>query len=298
MLGSKRIDGFPHGGAARQASMSFETLVALPEKEIDAFYGAVLLANDFSEPTRWEDVDAAVEEIAAPLYGLRLHEKSLADQQTTLAQYLSKDLGFRGSESDYYDPRNSFIPELLKRKRANPITLSTLWCEVGDRVGLCLRGIGFPGHYFLRLESGDSSPAREAPLYVDPFFGGRVLTEDQIEALMAQVVGRRVPVSPGHLSPTTPRRVLLRMLENLRGTYLSRGEDGRAFLAVDRLLLFYPNTASRIIDRARLAARLGEIELARSDYDRALANPELPEKDRHDVEEEKMKLSAASAVFS
>jgi regulator of sirC expression with transglutaminase-like and TPR domain len=132
--------------------------------------------------------------------------------------YLFGKLGFTGNVAEYYDPRNSFLNEVMRRRTGIPITLALLGIEVGRRLGVPLVGIGMPGHFLLRRE-GDAS------VFVDCFDGGRVLDELGCRALFHARFGPSIAFVPSYLEPVGRRVVLARMLANLRAIYTSRGDN-------------------------------------------------------------------------
>ena len=80
--------------------------------------------------------------------------------------------GFRGNRDDYYDPKNSFLNQVIERKTGIPITLSVLYMEVAERVGLSVDGVGFPGHFMVKVRSDGSE------IVIDPFNSGDIKTEE------------------------------------------------------------------------------------------------------------------------
>ena len=147
----------------------FAALVQARDDEIDLGLGALLIAA-----SEYPDMD--IEREAALLDGLasaverRIEDGSDALRTlNTLSRVLFDDLGFRGNDDDYYDPRNSFLNDVLKRRLGIPITLALVYMEVGRRVGAPLLGIGMPGHFLVRHRD-------EADVYVDAFYGGILLS--------------------------------------------------------------------------------------------------------------------------
>src|SRR6185369_878017 len=118
-----------------------------------------------------------IDAIAAPVG--RLEGCSAEEQASVLAEHLFSALGFRGNAEEYYDPRNSFMNDVLDRRLGIPISLSILYVEVARRAGVRASGVGFPGHFLVRIEreSGD-------PLIVDPFNSGRVLGRPTLESML------------------------------------------------------------------------------------------------------------------
>ena len=178
--------------------------------------------------------------------------------------YLFHELGFSGNQSDYYDPRNSFLNQVLDRRIGIPLTLSIVYIEVGRRCGLRVDGIGFPGHFLckVQVEGGE--------LVVDPFHHGQLLGADELKRRLASAVGDEVKFDPRLLRPATARDILVRMLQNLRSVYQERRDIPRALSAVDRLLLLAPDNIRALRERAQLYEQLGGPAAAAADLEKVL----------------------------
>lgn len=164
--------------------------------------------------------------------------------------------GFRGNREAYYDPRNSYLNDVLDRGKGIPLTLGILVLEVGWRLGLPLVGVNFPGHFLVRYEG------EAVRLLIDPFVEGRVRFEDEAQELLDRVYGGMVRVQPGFLRGAGRRDMLVRLLTNLKGIYLNARDHPRALAAVDRILMIHPTAPAEIRDRGTLLARMGRIEEA------------------------------------
>ena len=254
----------------------FEELARANEQAIDVALGAALIARDAYDDLDVPSVLARFEELARPLVRLGLAQMSAEAQALEMAHYLYERQGFAGNEADYYDPKNSLLPDVLERRLGIPITLALVYCEVAKRVGVPASGVGFPGHFLVRIER--RGELHLPPVMVDPFFGGRMLDEKSLLALLRRVVGPTETLRPEHFEPASPRIILARMLTNLKAVYLARGEDSRALLALDRLVSLTPDAPFALRERGMLAARLGSIEVARADLNRFLElSPESSE---------------------
>ena len=179
----------------------------------------------------------------------RLPESPL-DRLTGLARYLFEELGFSGDVDGYHRPDNSRLDRVLDSRRGIPITLGVLMMEVGRRVGVPLVGVGFPMH-FLLAHTGFGG------LYVDPFWGGRLLTEGDAEALLAEISSGRIAFSSRLLEPVGSRRILLRILENLKGAHLRTGSVRAAYGSVERAMLLAPSDLRLLCERGLLQLQLG-----------------------------------------
>ena len=124
--------------------------------------------------------------------------------------------GFQGNTEDYYDPRNSYLNQVIDRKTGIPITLSVLYASIAAGVGLEMAGVNLPAHFMLRVGSGDST------IFVDPFHAGAVLDRKGCERRISQMVGQQVALSDLQLAPCGHDLVVARMLRNLKTIYLEQ----------------------------------------------------------------------------
>ncbi len=256
---------------------TFEQLARQSDDAIDVLQGALLVAKDVYPSLDVPAVVAEVDELAAPLGDLGRAPRAA---QIAAVSGRFAELGFRGNAEDYYDPKNSLLPDVLERRLGIPITLSIVWCALAERAGVLAHGVAFPGHFVVRVDSaadverGSSSDF----VLVDPFEGGKVLDEAAQAALLRRTLGAGAQLHPSLLSPASPRAVLVRLLSNLKAIYASRGDHGRAFVAIDRILSLQPDSARILRERAGVSLRLGAHEVARADLARVLVlEPQAPD---------------------
>src|SRR5436309_11218987 len=165
--------------------MNLDTALPLlaqnPCAALDVAELALLVARD-EFPTL--DVESELAELAAMAHELRPRLLgALPARVRALARYLFHEQGFHGNESDYYDPRNSYLNEVLIHRSGLPISLSILAMGVAARAGLEVCGVGLPGHFVAKAVWGGEE------IIFDPFHGGRVLSERDCEALVEEVAG-------------------------------------------------------------------------------------------------------------
>jgi regulator of sirC expression with transglutaminase-like and TPR domain len=261
---------------------TFEQLAALPDESIDVAVGAALIARDAYATLDVGELLGDLGDLASPLGEGALALLSPAEQADALSHYVFEKLGFRGNDQDYYDPRNSLLPDVLGRKLGIPITLALVYCEIARRAGVLARGVSFPGHFLVRIDSPNASSlaagvganrddAREAaPVILDPFFGGRRMDKAALQKLLERSAGGQKLVADEHLVPASARTMLVRMLINLKWIYATRGDFARALLALDRIISLTPDSVPALRERGLLAARLGSVEGARADLSRLL----------------------------
>ncbi len=184
---------------------------------------------------------------------------------TELAGYLFGECGFRGNQEEYYDPRNSYLNDVLERRTGIPISLSVLLIETGVRLGLGIEGVAFPGHFLVRVAGS------RGPVLLDPFFGGRPIGERELLARYRTFLGSDAPALPPEALATadTPG-ILTRMLRNLLGVYLDRNDHAHALAAAELLLVLVPDSADELRMRGLLYERLECFGAALDDFRRYL----------------------------
>jgi regulator of sirC expression with transglutaminase-like and TPR domain len=189
-----------------------------------------------------------------------------------LNAYLFGEEGFRGNVDDYYDPRNSFLNDVIDRRTGIPITLSMVYMEVAGRAGLDVVGVGLPGHFLVRAEGAGRA------VLVDPFHGGAVLSEADCQRRLDRVFEGRVRLQPGMLAGCPRKAILARMLRNLKAIYVKADDYPRALRTIDLLLTLDPGSAEDRRDRGLLHAAFDCYALAAADLEAYLAlAPAAPE---------------------
>ena len=161
---------------------------------------------------------------------------------------------YAGNRKAYYDPRNSFLNDVLDRGVGIPLTLGIVLLEIGWRLDLPLEGVNFPGHFLVRYAG------TEVDLLIDPFDSGRVRFEDEAQQFLDQAYGGAVAMRDDFLRPASKRDMLTRLLTNLKGIYTKIGDDRRALGVVERLLMISPTSPTESRARGILLARLGRHE--------------------------------------
>jgi len=176
-------------------------------------------------------------------------------------QYLFEELGFRGNASEYYDPRNSCLDEVLDRRTGIPITLSVVYIEVARRLGRPVFGIGLPGHFVVQYDDGEYST------FIDPFHEGKLLTEVDCHRLAREITGVDTVEDPSTLAPVGDRYILVRMLNNLRSAYFRAKQYGKMAQVMDLLLEAFPSNADYYKARGVARLHLREFGAAKSDLE-------------------------------
>jgi len=223
----------------------FSELVSQPEEKLDLARAALAIALP-SYPGL--DIERCVEKIGA--LAARV-ERRAGEERNAFRLIAATNLvlfteeGFRGNSDDYYDPRNSFLNEVLDRKTGIPITLSVLYMEVARRAGLSLQGVGFPGHFLVKYAAEEASDE----LVIDPFHQGEVTPAGEFASRVRERHGEQLAFHPGLLDTISKRQILQRMLNNLKAIYLKQADYRSCLAVVERLLILDPDSPSEVRDR-------------------------------------------------
>ena len=247
---------------AHGARTRFTSVVSVPDEGIDLAEAALLVAAEEYPQLAIEPYLRRLDVLAERAHDRLANESAPLIVLQELTRVLFQEEGLRGNEGAYYDPRNSFLNDVLDRKLGIPISLGIVVLEVGRRLGLPLEGVGFPGHFLVRYRGEAMS------LLIDPFDAGRIRFEDQAQQMLDRVYGGMVRVKPEFLGAVGRREIVERLLRNLKGIYLNAKEDRRALGIIELLLVLRPEARQEVRDRGIMLARIGR-------YDEAIEQLEL-----------------------
>lgn len=224
-----------------------------------------------------EDVDLAAVDATLQGYVDTVRSRVRGQQpQAVLAhlhEFLFEEQGFLGNAQDYYNPLNSYLPAVLESKRGLPITLSLIYKVVAERLGMRAWGVGLPGHFVAGVEVDG------APMLVDAFAGGRIITPDESQARLRDTFGADVEWSEDLLRPASNRHWLTRILQNLLNVFGSRGQYNDVAAVLEMEMLLWPEHAHLQRDLGLVLARCGLSQPASQWLDRYLqSNPDDPQR--------------------
>jgi len=246
----------------------FAQLALRPDSEVDLGLGALLIAEEEYPELERQRYVRRLDELADEARRRLGTFLTPRERVEALARLLAREHGFHGNQDDYYDPRNSFLNDVLERRLGIPITLAVVYVEVGRRAGLPMDGVGFPAHFL----------ARHQDVVFDPFSDGRILSEDDCRALLAQVSGGSIAFRPELLAPTPAKQVLARMLNNLKQIYVQAKYYRKAIGIIGRLLTIEPRNYEELRDRGAIRAELKQFSLAKADLGAYVQRCQDPER--------------------
>ena len=199
-----------------------------PDTQIDLAKSALYIAQieypDLDVDRYLQALDLMAQEVAQKLPETQYPLKVIQ----IINQYLYEDLNFQGNELDYYNPRNSFLNDVIDRRTGIPITLSLIYLEIAKRINFPMIGIGMPGHFIIRPNFKD------AGIFVDAFDRGEILFVEDCRQKLMNLYQQDIPFLPPEiLQPVTNRQFLFRMLNNLQSSYLNKPDFDRALVIKD-----------------------------------------------------------------
>ncbi|HSX61770.1 MAG TPA: tetratricopeptide repeat protein [Tahibacter sp.] len=238
------------------------------DHEISLLSAALLVAKDEYPSLSCTSYELRVDEYASRLTAELPTQASDALRLSRLNRFLFEDLGFAGDEHDYFNPRNSYLNEVLDRRLGNPISLAIVQITLAQRLGLPLEGVSFPGHFLVRM------PLDDGIVVLDPFHRGRTLDLPELRRRARSELSAR-DIDDQRLAhllePASHRAILTRMLRNLRLGYIESEAWDKALRCTDRIVMLDPFDVAESRERGRLYLKLGHHRAACEDFRRYLA---------------------------
>ncbi|HUQ76930.1 MAG TPA: tetratricopeptide repeat protein [Burkholderiales bacterium] len=275
---------------------AFAQLLAREDTRIDLAHACLMIAEDAYPGLEVERYLGDIERMAMRLRGRVPQTVTPEERVAALNEYLFEDLGYAGNTQAYYDPRNSYLNEVMERKTGIPITLSVLYMAVGRRIGLPLEGVSFPGHFLVRLN------LRNGLLVLDPFAGGAPQSPGELRERLKGVIPagalENVPLDElpleQFLEAASNRQILARVLRNLKAIYRETDKPERMLEVLNRMLVVAPESTAELRDRGFVYHRLECYRAALKDLsDYVEREPDAP--DFEDVRVRMMELSMLCA---
>jgi len=254
--------------------LRFERLFERPETEIPLDLAALIVAQEEHPDLDCQSYLERLEALAEVVRSQLAPHPDVSESVDAINHVLYDVEGFRGNQTEYYDPRNSFLNVVLDRKLGIPITLSIVYLSLCKRLGIGAWGIGLPGHFVVAIGESDR-------LIVDPFDRGKRLTIADCAARVQQIYGDKITLQADMLAPLTKRMIISRLLTNLKAIYVNQADSVRALAATERLLILNPFSQRELRDRGVLGRQVKFYAQSESDLQRylemAAAGPDLDE---------------------
>ncbi|GIW46379.1 MAG: hypothetical protein KatS3mg078_0256 [Deltaproteobacteria bacterium] len=233
------------------------------EEEIELARAALLFAKELEYPEL--DIERYMDAICSMAEEVRRYLGGSSDPELVIekiSRYLFFEKGFKGNTRDYYNPKNSFLNDVLDGKLGIPITLSILYMEIAGRVGLSVSGVGFPGHFLVKCKGRQGED-----ILIDPFNEGRVISERDCQTLLNRIYRGRLRFRREFLASATKKQILARMLRNLKLGYINSRNYKKALPVIDLILIVDPIAVDELRDRGLIYYALECFSQALSDLE-------------------------------
>ena len=207
----------------------------------------ILAYPDLDVGAKLNELDSMGEELKQsikkllPLRPTQLIEK--------INNYLFKDKGFKANIQDYYNPMNSYLNIVLQHKSGIPITLSIIYMRIAHALNFKLFPVNFPAHFLVKhiLEDDNSE------IIIDPFNGGRIMDDYALKELLDQSYPRQnIPLTRAFVEKATPTQVLIRMLNNVKGSYYDAQDIDKAEIANEMIIALDQYNPDAIRDKGMI----------------------------------------------
>ena len=271
-MASESADGDSPEGDRESARQWFIDLIGLGEP-FDLTEVALAIALEERPEIDLDDSRDSLQELITNYREVRqtTGPASTRDEARLLCRFLAEEQGYQGNQDEYYDPDNSFLDQVLERRMGIPISLALLYLHVGRGVGLDIQGIGFPGHFLVRVMVDGEA------VLIDPF-AGKLVAEAELRQLLDRLQGPEAELEDRFSQPISTKEFVLRMLNNLIAIYQQRSDHPRLLGCCDRLLLVDPDNTQALLLRIGVYQQLKMRPLALAELGRLrgkVANPEF-----------------------
>jgi regulator of sirC expression with transglutaminase-like and TPR domain len=257
-----------------QSKAYFEKLMKKPEDQIHLAEAALYIARD-----EYPQIDISGYLAQLKEWGTQLKKQSTkkpgSSRLDLLNDLLFQQMQFSGNIDNYYDPKNSFLNDVIDSRKGIPISLSVIYLELAWSLGLDATGVGFPGHFLVRVNH------RGKVVYVDAFYKGRIMTADDCVEFWNDISEGEVEFQNSFLTQMNKHQILIRMLRNLKGIYLEQKSYKKLIRVMDKLIVLNPHLPEEIRDRGIIYYQMQAFRLALTDFEGYLSI--VPESDDAEV---------------
>ncbi|MEK9672073.1 MAG: transglutaminase-like domain-containing protein [Rhodospirillaceae bacterium] len=171
-----------------------------------------------------------------------------------LVQVVCRRYGYGGNDQVFDDLGAADLAHVIDTRRGLAVALGIIYLEICHRLGWPLVGIDFPGHFVLRMDAGGER------IIVDPFAELRVLEAQDLRAILKNLPGGDMGLEPRFLTEMTPRRVLLRLENNIRIRQMRRSDLAGAAETLGLMVAFAPGAADLWRELGMVNARLDRVQ--------------------------------------
>lgn len=259
---AKRLRQLASAVHVKAIEKSLLELLDVDEDEVELFHAALLLAKLDNPELELEPYQKALVKMTHEIRDRLKQDASDLDKLELLKNYLFEENGFHGSRTDYDNPANSYMSQVIDDREGLPITLSVLFMELSRALGIkTVVGVPLPSHFVVRhIPDVGSAPVE----FIDVFNGGEIMTLDDAARMVRDKGGREL--LDEHLLPATKKQIVMRMLRNLEGARFDMEAPEKVLPYLELLVALDPDDPYERMKRGMLRARVQNRDGAREDF--------------------------------
>jgi len=247
-----------------------------PDNGIDLAAGALALAGFDRVPVTLDRYTGHLRDLADAVHHLvQQSNLSALSAAEILRQIIAEENGYEGDRLTYDDLQNANFMRVIDRRRGLPIALGILYIHIGRTLGWDMRGLAFPGHFLIQLDSDGER------VIIDPFSGGQQRNAGDLRELIKTMAGSERELTPADYAPVSDREILLRLQNNIKFRHMQMRDANAALRTIDSMLLFAPNVKSLWWESGMLNADLGNLQAATSALDEYLLREDDGDQKHH-----------------
>ncbi len=242
----------------------FRNLVAQPDHKISLAEAALQIALDEYPELDISHYKNLLKGWSASM-NAKYSRKRIRNQLEEINQWLFSEMNFTGNIQNYYDPRNSFLNDVMDRRTGIPITLSVIYLEMAWALGMSAAGVGFPGHFLVRVMDDAK------PVYIDPFHQGNIMTAEECVEFLNEITEGELEFDQKFLSAVNKKEIIVRMLRNLKRIYIEMSNHSKLINILDHLVVITAGEAEEIRDRGIIYYQMKAFKNALHDFETFLS---------------------------
>ena len=195
------------------------------------YEGLIILAKFQYPRLDVETITRTINRIRQELW-LEINDNMTALEKVRVLNHLFFDIHmFRGDSKDFFAPENSFINDVIIRKKGNPLTLSSIYSIVAQSVNIPIYGVNMPNHYIVcytdRLYTQPLTDVQinDILFYINPFNRGEIFSLKEMRHFLT---GMKIMPRDTYLLPCSNVVTVQRSINNLINIYENLGDVEKA----------------------------------------------------------------------
>lgn len=184
----------------------------------------VLIINRYQYPDLDEQkIINKIEAIKRDVWMQMMYEMSAIEKVQLINHVFYNLHGFSGNTTNHHDPENSYLNQVLERKKGNQISLSIIYSIIAQKLDIPVYGVNLPQHFILAYvdQNKEYDPEGGILFYINTFNKGFIFYKRDVDAFLRQL---QLKPEPQFYVPCTNTDIVIRVLRNLISAYEKAGQ--------------------------------------------------------------------------